>query len=118
MFRERNGIFCLLLCLLGFGTAVRAEKLDELRRQAAVQRTFEAYSAVCRYCYSEGKSADILSIYADSIRMVGLHTKSSECFIEYYSWKSEAAFLEGDFKKGYALKRAAIALSERTKDRT
>lgn len=118
MFRERNGIFCLLLCLLGFGTAVRAEKLDELRRQAAVQRTFEAYSAVCRYCYSEGKSADILSIYADSIRMVGFHTKSSECFIEYYSWKSEAAFLEGDFKKGYALKRAAIALSERTKDRT
>lgn len=118
MFGERNVFICLLLCLLGLGTDVCAEVLDELCRQAAVQRTFESYSAVCRYCYSEGKYADVLSSYADSIRMVGLQTKSTDCFIEYYSWKSEAAFLEGDFEHGYTLKRAAIALSERTKNWT
>lgn len=92
-----------------------ADKLSTLRRQAAVDKDLKGYSAICNYFYSEEENPDLLSLYADSILQLGIRTKSPDCFIEYYIWKSEVSFTKGNFADGYALKRKAIALAEKMK---
>ncbi len=109
---------CLLILLLPLlALQARAEdELQRLRRQAAAEKTMEGYSAVCRYLYTCEEHPDVLALYADSIRMWGERNGSPACLIEYYAWKSEAAFIGGDYEGGYALKRKAIGLAREAKD--
>lgn len=99
-----------------FLQAMAGNELSELRRRAAVEKSLQGYSAVCRYLYEHEEQPRLLALYADSIRLLGKATHSIDCEIEYYAWKSEAAFIEGDFTTGYALKRKAIALAEQAGD--
>lgn len=109
-------IFCVFL-LCSQMTYLYAQKEDELlvlRQRAAIEKSLEGYLDVCRYLYHKEGDPNLLSLYADSIRQLGIRTKSSDCFIEYYIWKAEACFNRGDFEDGYASKRKAIALAEKT----
>lgn len=108
---------CMLLLFLQAGNlqARKADELYALRCKAAVDKDLAGYSAVCHYLYSKEENPDLLSLYADSILQLGLRDKSTDCFIEYYAWRSEAAFIRGDFAEGYALKRKAISLAEKGK---
>lgn len=114
-------MLCLLLFMLWQGgESVVAEEegtLDDLLRRAAETPAVDTYSAVCRFCYADGAHPAVLSAYADSLRQLGVRTRSARCFLEYYAWKSEACFQQADYQKGYALKRSAIALAERMGDR-
>lgn len=109
-------IFCmLLLCSQTIYLQAQGEdELSTLRQRAAADKNLRGYSGVCRYLYKKEENPDLLLLYADSIRQLGIRTKSSNCFIEYYAWRAEANFIRGDFENGYALKRKAIALAEKT----
>lgn len=96
--------------------ANEAEDLSTLCRKASLQKNLEGYSAVCRYLYLAEEKPELLTLYADSIRQIGARTKNVKCFIEYYSWNSEACFMKGDFTRGYALKNKALSLAERMKN--
>lgn len=104
----------LLLFLLQvlFLQAKASDGLSELCRKAAGEKSLQGYSAVCRYLYEREEQPQLLELYADSIRLLGEAGHCADCLIEYYAWKSEAAFIKGDFTSGYALKRRAIALAE------
>lgn len=118
--RRMGRILYLLLLILGQACgAFAAEEvtLDDLLRHAAESPSVDTYSAVCRFCYSDGSHPVVLSAYADSLRQLGLRTRSARCFLEYYAWKSEACFQQADYEEGYALKRNAIALAGRMGDR-
>ena len=113
------GILCILLLLFlpvnNLG-ANEAEDLLTVCRKATLQKNIAGYSAVCRYLYLREEKPELLALYADSIRQIGVRTKNVECFIEYYSWNSEACFMKGDFVGGYALKNKALSLAERMKN--
>ncbi len=96
-----------------FLQTMASDGLSELCRIASGEKSLQGYSAVCRYLYEREEQPQLLELYADSIRLLGEAGNSTDCFIEYYAWKSEAAFIRGDFNVGYALKRQAIALAER-----
>ena len=119
--RRIGKMLCLLLFMLWQGgESVAAEEegtLEDLLRRAAATPAVDTYSAVCRFCYADGGHPAVLSAYADSLRQLGVRTRSVRCFLEYYAWKSEACFQQADYQKGYALKRSAIALAERMGDR-
>lgn len=119
--RRIGRMLCLLLFMLWQGgESVAAEEegtLEDLLRRAAATPAVDTYSAVCRFCYADGTHPAVLSAYADSLRQLGVRTRSARCFLEYYAWKSEACFQQADYQKGYALKRSAIALAERMGDR-
>ncbi len=108
---------CLLLLFLQAGSlqAQKANELYTLRRKAAMDKDLAGYSAVCHYLYSREENPDLLLLYADSILQLGIRDKSLDCFIEHYAWRSEAAFIRGNFMEGYALKRKAISLAEKGK---
>ena len=110
------GIYCLFLLFLPMNNlrANESEDLPTLCRKAAQQKDLESYSSVCRYLYLAEDNPDLLSLYADSIRQIGIRTKHAECFVQYYMWSSEVRFMKGDFAGGYALKRKALVLAERT----
>lgn len=110
-----TGTICvLLLCLqIPYLQAQEADELSVLRQKAAIDKNLKGYSEVCRYLYEKEESPELLSLYADTIRQLGVSTKSSDCFIEYYLWRSEACFTRGEYKDGYALKRKAITLAEK-----
>lgn len=108
------GKSCLFLFLLQmlFLQAKASDGLSELCRRASGEKSLQGYSAVCRYLYEREEQPQLLELYADSIRLLGEADDSVDCLIEYYAWKSESAFIRGDFDAGYALKRRAIALAE------
>lgn len=108
-------IICVLLLLLHipYLRAQEADELSVLRQKAAADKSLKGYSDVCRYLYEKEERPELLSLYADTIRQLGVSTKSSDCFIEFYIWKSEACFIRGDYEDGYALKRKAITLAEK-----
>lgn len=107
-------ICVLLLCLqIPYLQAQEADELSVLRQKAATDKNLKGYSDVCHYLYEKEESPELLSLYADTIRQLGVSTKSSDCFIEYYLWKSEACFTRGEYENGYALKRKAITLAEK-----
>ena len=112
------GALCMLLFFLPMNNlwADDAEDLSTLCHKAARQKNFEGYQAVCRYLYLAEENPDLLSLYADSIRQIGIRTKRVDCFIQYYMWNSEVRFMKGDFAEGYVLKRKVLALAERTKN--
>lgn len=109
-----TGIICVLLLLLHIPNlrAQVADDLSVLRQKAAANKSLKGYSDVCRYLYEKEESPELLSLYADTIRQLGVSTKSPDCFIEFYIWKSEACFIRGEYENGYALKRKAITLAE------
>ena len=111
--RRIGRMLCLLLFMLWQGgESVAAEEegtLEDLLRRAAATPAVDTYSAVCRFCYADGAHPAVLSANADSLRQLGVRTRSARCFLEYYAWKSEARFQQADYQKGYALKRSAIA---------
>lgn len=109
-------VCCLLLVSLGHCVFLHAgdgSTLQDLLRRASASPSAHTWSAVCRFCYDAGGPADTLSAYADSLRRLALHTGADSLLLEYYIWKSEAAFLQSDTPRGYALKRSAIDLAER-----
>lgn len=107
-------ICVLLLCLqIPYLQAQEADELSVLRQKAATDKNLKGYSDVCRYLYEKEESPELLSLYADTIRQLGIATKSSDCFIEYYLWESEAYFIRGEYQDGYTLKRKAITLAEK-----
>lgn len=106
------GLFIVLFFLSVGGHAKADDDLRALRHKAAVQKNFKSYSAVCKYLYQTGEDAVMLQLYADSIRQLAVRTHKSDAWIEYYAWSSEAYFCQGNFAKGYELKRKAIALAK------
>lgn len=110
---------CMFLLFLPLNILQASETvgLSELCSRAALQKDLKSYSDVCNHLYQTEDNPDLLLLYADSIRQVGLRTKNADCFIEHYMWSSEAHFQKSDFAGGYTLKRKAIALAERAKRR-
>lgn len=56
---------------------------------------------------------ELLSLYADSIRQLAVRDKSLAAFREYYAWKGEACFVDGDYDAGFRWKRKALDLAVR-----
>lgn len=112
----RKSYILLIVLQMSFLQAMAGNELSELCRRAAVEKNLQGYSAVCRYLYEHEEQPQLLALYADSIRLLGKATHSLDCEIEYYAWKSEASFIEGDFTTGYALKRKALILAEQAGD--
>lgn len=106
------GLLIVSLFLSVMGYAEPDIDLQVLRREAAMKKDFKGYSNVCRYLYHTGEDAGMLQVYADSIRQLAVRTHQSDAWIEYYAWSSEAYFCQGNFAKGYELKRKAITLAE------
>lgn len=107
----------LWICFfLLFATLLYAEggsELAALQRSAALSKNLDGYLNVCEYLYETEEDPDLLLLYADSIRQLAVSTKEPKLFVEYNIWKSEAYFNKGDFGKGTALKREAIALAKK-----
>lgn len=82
--RRIGRMLCLLLFMLWQGgESIAAEEegtLDDLLRRAAETPAVDTYSAVCRFCYADGTHPAVLSAYADSLRQLGVRTRSARCF--------------------------------------
>ena len=105
-------ISVVLLFIQGIVLAQENNELSELRHKAAKVKDLDAYCEVCKYLYEMGSGADLLLIYADSIRQLAIRDKSLDCFLESYNWSSEAYFMKGDFSKGFSLKYKTLVLAE------
>lgn len=108
-----------VLCILSFFLfqadlwAADEGRLLELRRLAAEKKTMESYADVCAYLSSIERYPELLSLYADSIRQLAVRDKSLAAFREYYAWKGEACFVDGDYDAGFRWKRKALDLAVR-----
>ena len=106
-----------VLCILSFFLfqadlwAADEGRLLELRRLAAEKKTMESYADVCAYLSSIERYPELLSLYADSIRQLAVRDKSLAAFREYYAWKGEACFVDGDYDAGFRWKRKALDLA-------
>lgn len=108
-----------VLCILSFFLfqadlwAADEGRLLELRRLAAEKKAMENYADVCAYLSSIERYPELLSLYADSIRQLAVRDKSLAAFREYYAWKGEACFVDGDYDAGFRWKRKALDLAVR-----
>lgn len=114
---KRQGwlLVCCLFLSIGMLWAGDEPDLNLLRQKASQNRDLDSYCAVCNYLYQEEEDPEMLLIYADSIRQLAVRDKSSNAFLEYYSWNGEACFMKGDFAAGFDWKRKALALTEKMK---
>lgn len=106
---------CLLFFSIGVLWAKDESDLCILQQQAAQDKSLDSYIKVCKYLYQTEEDADLLLLYADSIHQLATDSKEPEHLVEYYIWASEGHFIKGDFERGYALKRVAIALAEKSR---
>lgn len=107
-----------ILAFLLFQAGVQAAddgRLADLRRKAAEKKNVESYADVCAYLSSIERYPEILSLYADSIRQLAVRSRSLADFREYYAWKGEACFVDGDYERGFLWKRKALDIAERAK---
>lgn len=107
-------VFLLLFFALINGKTIYAENnLDSLRQKASQSQTALSYIAVCEHLYDTEENADLLILYADSIRLCALKQNTPNYLADSYAWKSEGYFMKGDFEQGFMLKRKAIQLYEK-----
>jgi len=107
-------LVCCLFFSIGMLCAGNEPDLNELRQKASLARDLDGYVQVCKYLYLTEEDPDLLLLYADSIHQLAVYDKRPELLVEYYTWASEGYFIKGDFEQGYALKRKAIALAEKS----
>lgn len=110
-------LVCLVCVLQATVYAEVVDKhLDSLRIEACKKHDIESYADVCTYLSDIEQHPDIMLLYADSIFQLAHHDQTGTWMMDYYSFKSEACFMVGNYEEGFAWKRKAIDLAKSKKN--